>query len=46
MERAQLHGWLLAADRLRQELTFALALLRGQLTEASECLQSACEERL
>ena len=45
MERAQLHGWLLAADRLRQELAFALALLRGQLTESSECLQSACEDR-
>ena len=45
MERAQLHGWLLAADRLRQELAFALALLRGRLTEASECLQSGCEDR-
>ena len=45
MERAQLHGWLLAADRLRQELAFALALLRGRLTEASECLQPACEDR-
>jgi hypothetical protein len=45
MERAQLHGWLLAADRLRQELAFALALLRGRLTEASECLQSTCEDR-
>ena len=45
MERAQLRGWLLAADRLRQELAFALALLRGRLTEASECLQPACEDR-
>ena len=44
IERAERRNWLLAADQLRQELAFALALLRGQLTEASECLQSACDD--
>ncbi len=45
IERAERHEWLLAANQLRQELAYALALLRGRLTEISECMQSACDDR-